>query len=92
MLAQDSGEYEKARQLYKEAIRYRQQLGDREGEAVSLAQSASLEEGDNNLEVALDYIQRAETIFSQTGSSYAEQAQRQRKRIEERIGLNSSKL
>jgi tetratricopeptide (TPR) repeat protein len=82
MLAQAQGEYAEARRLYQESLDIRQQLGDRAGVATTLAQLALLEEAENSVPRALELIRQAEAAFTELRSPYADQARRDRERLE----------
>ena len=83
-LAQAQGDYPEAHRLYQESLDIAQQLGDRAGVAISLAQLALLEEREGNVGRALELIGEAEAIFTKLGSPYAKQARRDRERLEGR--------
>jgi predicted ATPase len=81
-LALAIGEYDVARQLYQQSMKIFQELGDKSGIALSLAQMALLEEKMGNPKAALQLILQAEAAFLELGSPYAEQARKDRERIE----------
>ena len=82
VLAQQQGDYAAARDLYTQSLDIKQRLGNQAGIAQTLAQLALLEEKEGNAPRALELIRQAEAIFVQLHSPYAEQAQRDRKRLE----------
>ena len=82
VLAQATGDLDEARCLYKESLKIFQELGDKDGVARSLAQTALLEETEGNLARALDLIRQAKTLFIELGSPAAAQAQKVRERLE----------
>ncbi|MDF0593169.1 tetratricopeptide repeat protein [Methanotrichaceae archaeon M04Ac] len=85
VLAQYTGDLAEARRFYDESLKIAQKLGNKSGVAISLAQSALLEEMEGNLERALDLIRQAETLFQELGSPTAEQARRDRQRLEKKV-------
>ena len=82
MLAQDTGEYEEARKLYQQSMKIKQELGDKNGMALSQAQLALLEEKMGNVKEALRLIRLAEAAFLELGSPYAKLAREVRERLE----------
>jgi tetratricopeptide (TPR) repeat protein len=84
MLAQDTGDYDEARKLYQQSLEILKELGDKNGIAMSWAQLALLEEKMGNAKAALDLIRQAEAAFRELGSPYAEQAKKDRQRLEQR--------
>ena len=83
MLAQAQGEYGEARRLYQESLEIEQQLGNRAGVAISLAQLALLEEAGGNLERALDLTCQAQEIMIGLGNpEHVAHIQRQREQME----------
>ena len=82
MLAQDTGDYGEARKFYQQSLKIKEELGDKSGVALSQAQMALLEEKIGNVTAALQLICQAEATFLELGSPYAEQARRDRERLE----------
>jgi len=82
MLAQATGEYEEARKLYLQSMKIKQELGDKDGIALSQAQLALLEEKQGHVKEALRLIRQAEAAFLELGSPYSQQAQKDRERLE----------
>lgn len=60
-------------------------LGDNGGVAISLAQSAALEEKEGNLRRALDQIRKAKTMFLEMGNPTAAQARQYEEWLEKKI-------
>ncbi|HPS92234.1 MAG TPA: tetratricopeptide repeat protein [Methanothrix sp.] len=83
MLAQATGEYDEARKLYQQSLKIVQELGDKSGIAFTKAQLALLEEQMGNKKEALQLIVQAEAAFLELGSPYAEQAGKDRQRLEQ---------
>ena len=81
-LAQDTGEYDEARKLYLESLKIKEELGDKNGLALSQTQLALLEEKQGHVQEALRLIRLAEATFLKLGSPYWRQAQRDRERLE----------
>ena len=82
MLAQATGEYDEARKLYQQSLKISEELGDKNGMALSLAQMALLEEKIGHVKEALRLICLAEASFRELGSPYSKQAQKDRERLE----------
>ena len=83
LLAQITEDYEEARKLYQQSLEINQQLGDSRGIALTLAQLALLEEKVGNILAALNLIHKAETIFQDLRSPYAQLAEEVRQRLEQ---------
>jgi tetratricopeptide (TPR) repeat protein len=84
-LAQAMGDIDEARRLYGESQKIGQELGDKSGVAFTLVATSHLEEREGNLQTALELIRQAETLLQEIGSPMAEQAQRDRERVEKKI-------
>ena len=82
-LAQATGEYDEARQLYQQSMKIKQELGDKSGIASSQALLALLEEQMGNVKEALQLILQAEAVFLELGSPYAKLAGKVRQRLEQ---------
>jgi predicted ATPase len=82
-LAYLTGDYDEARNLYQQSLEILQELGDKSGIALSQAQLALLEEKTGNVKAALHLIRQAEIAFRGLGSPYAEQAGKDRQRLEQ---------
>ena len=86
-LAQNTGNYDEARRLYQESLKIKQELGDKSGVGFALAQLALLEENLGNIMDAVELTKQAEAIFKEIGQNhYVMKAQKQRERIESKIG------
>ena len=83
-MAYVTGDMGEARRLYGESLKIEQELGDKSGVAITLAQSSLLEEKDGHLARALELIKQAEPIFLELKSPMALQAQKDRERLEKR--------
>jgi tetratricopeptide (TPR) repeat protein len=83
ILAQATGQYDEARKIYQQSLEIFKELGDKSGIALSQAQLALLEEHMGNKKDALQLISQAEAAFLEMGSSYAEQAGKDRQRLEQ---------
>lgn len=81
-LAQDTGDLDEARRLYQESLKITQDLGDKKGLATTSAQLALLEEKEGNLNSAQELIRSAESIFVDLKSPMADQARKDRERLE----------
>ncbi|HRU76383.1 MAG TPA: hypothetical protein P5062_09475, partial [Methanothrix sp.] len=75
---------------YNESLKIFQDLGERSGEALSLAKLALLEEEQNDIKAAIDHITQAEAIFKLLGAGHhAEEARIEKERLERRLGRPS---
>ena len=81
-LAYLTGEYDEARKLYLQSLKIDQELGDKNGMALSLAQMALVEEKIGHVKEALRLIRLAEAAFRELGSPYSQQAQKDREKLE----------
>ena len=68
MLAQGTGDLAEARHLYDQSLQLKRELGDKQGIAITLAQTALLEEQEGNLAQALSLIRQAEQLFTELDS------------------------
>ena len=76
------GDLNEARSRYQQSLAISQEIGDKNDIAVSMAQFAVLEEKIGNVKEALQLIRQAEIAFRELGSPYAEQARKDRERLE----------
>ncbi|MDD4161458.1 MAG: tetratricopeptide repeat protein [Methanothrix sp.] len=79
-----TGDLGEARRLYSESLKINQELGDKRGVAITLAQSSLLEENEGHLARALELIKQAEALFLELKSPMADQAQKDRERLEKK--------
>jgi len=82
LLAQKTNDYNYALKIYWQCMELFQELGDKNDIAVTQAQLALLEEKMGNAKNSLQLIVQAEAAFLELGSPYAEQARKDRERIE----------
>ena len=64
-MAYVTGDLEEARRFYQESLKIDEELGDKQGTAITLAQSSLLEKKAGNLDKAREQIEQAQKIFSE---------------------------
>ena len=82
MLDQAEGDYNSARKNYEESMIISKILQDRSGIAFNYTLTALLEELEGNYDTSFDLISKAENLFVQLNSHYADKARKDRERIE----------
>ncbi|MBN1236453.1 MAG: tetratricopeptide repeat protein [Methanotrichaceae archaeon] len=77
-----TGDLEGARRLIQKSMRISKELGNKSGIAIALKNLSFLEEKEGNIGGALEFVKQAEALFIELRSPIAEQAGKDRERLE----------